>query len=394
MPISFTCPHCKVKMTVPDKFAGVKTKCPSCSEPIIISDLAPAAPQPAQPAPQAPQQKESRDWYDKMTGSDEGTKNSLDKMHRDTNVDLSEFVTRWTGEEDGIEELEPETRKRPSKSMPAATRQSRQSSESRSGQRHTSADAPPPSSNVVFFVGGIVVVLVVVVVLMFVFKKEQPKENNNNSSAVTESPEPGNPEVSSQPKVSGSSVEPTPTATPEPTEKKTASPEDTAKKDLAFANDAFDRFEFANAIRLYKKYLEFDSKNEEVWLRLVECHVRTKNKVDALETIAEAIKNVGETYKILRIEVDLEMELERLDEGIATYDKLVKIAPEDEKESLLLEVFQMLLMQGEERKSKEMLDKAWEYLQMLKPYMSEEDNTFYKETLKEAFGNAGFNAPF
>ncbi len=397
MPISFTCPHCKVKMTVPDKFAGVKTKCPTCAEPIVISDIPPVQAE----APKPQQSGGSRDWYDKMTGGDEGSKSSLDKIHRDTNVDLSEFVTRWTGDEEDGGEPEPESSRRSGRSTPppAASRQSRAAfSDDRPAPRRAQQPQPAPvsSGSIVFFAGGIIVVIVVVLVLLFAFKKTPPVEPTPTTVAQTDSSgsSSSNPTASAEPGLTGTSTEGTPAPTPEKTEVKTANPEELAKKDLARANDAFDRFEFSEAASYYKKYLQHDSKNKEVWLKYIDCQVRMKNKIDALTIIEEAIKNVGDTYDILRIKVNLELELNRTEDGIASYDRLLAVAPEGEKESLLLEMFQFTLMQGEDKRSKELLDKSWSCLQALKKYITEDDFNTYKEALKDAYGNAGHNAPF
>ena len=57
-------------------------------------------------------------------------------------------------------------------------------------------------------------------------------------------------------------------------------------------------------------------------------------------------------------------------------------------------MFQFTLMQGEDKRSKELLDKSWSCLQALKKYITEDDFNTYKEALKDAYGNAGHNAPF
>src|SRR5262245_22833586 len=42
MPISFDCPSCRVRMTLPDQYAGQKARCKACGHKLIV----PAAPQP------------------------------------------------------------------------------------------------------------------------------------------------------------------------------------------------------------------------------------------------------------------------------------------------------------------------------------------------------------
>ena len=42
MPIAITCPSCKAKMQVPDKWAGKKAKCPKCGKPLAIPASTPA----------------------------------------------------------------------------------------------------------------------------------------------------------------------------------------------------------------------------------------------------------------------------------------------------------------------------------------------------------------
>ncbi len=381
MPIKFTCPHCRVSMTIPDTFAGKRAKCPACGNPITI---------PGEPAGDAPDKTVSRelgDWYRKMTGEGAAApRSALDELHRDTEVDVSEVVTRWDEEEDDDSWTH--------ESEPAAAPPRRRSAPPPPRRRRPPADEEEDSgANMLLIGGGIAFLLLIVVVVVVLTKGSSPAPQQTPAgpnAALSAAPAATQTAPAQTPPAAAS-----PTPTPSPTVEKTPSPEELAKRNLAYGDDAYGRFDYAKAADYYSKYLEFDPKDAGVWKKLIECYQKLGRNDKALEAVDKAVENLGADAELLRLRVDLQVELEKLDAAFQTYEQLLeKLTDRDDRMNLLLEMFNMALTYGSDKPSKEYLDKAWMYLQKLKEYIDSDEFEDYKTTLKEAYESAGFNAPF
>ncbi|MDZ7815492.1 MAG: hypothetical protein U5N86_05650 [Planctomycetota bacterium] len=96
----------------------------------------------------------------------------------------------------------------------------------------------------------------------------------------------------------------------------------------------------------FAKYLEFDSKNEEVWLKLIECYQQLGMQEKMVETLNGALEALGTSSELLRMKAELLMEQEKYDEAFAAYDKVIPGLQGEELRMLLEELYNMAVAVG------------------------------------------------
>ncbi|GAB4153210.1 MAG: hypothetical protein Kow00107_03630 [Planctomycetota bacterium] len=394
MAISFKCPHCKVKMSLPDKFAGAQAACPACGKPIQIPGQTPT-----QQLKQGGQVgAELSDWYRRMTGEDAAAKKSaLDELHRDTNVDVSEVVTRW--DEDDYSE-ETETSRSGRREIPVDS-PTRSSSSRRAIEQRGRGDRPSARRSRDDYEGtgnngliiAAVVALIVVVGGIGAFFALSGGDNPQPTAtpAVGNSSEP-TPVPSGTETAAGTSAEPSPEVSKTP--EKTLSLEEMAQKYLEYGNDSKARLAYEEAADYFLKYLEVNPKDSEVWMKVIECYENLRKPDKVSECIDKALAALGDVKELYAKKADILTQKEDYDNAFVAYDKLLTLVGVDEKQSILEEVFLLATTAGTNRSSKPYLDKAYEYLKQLKDLVDSETYEMYKQGLADAYQQIGQQAPF
>ena len=193
MPISFVCPHCHTKMSIPDKFKGVDTKCPACGEPITITGE--PVPKPVQPE-KVDVSDASTAWYSKMTGEyNAADKTALDEIHRDVDVDVSEIVTRWDGSSDDKGDFKQSSFARPDAVSPALTPKRKGSPSSgrvrhnrpHSRTRNSELDIEESSGKMKLYalVAGLIIVAGIVAIFVLTGDKKKTAPSGKTEAAIS-----------------------------------------------------------------------------------------------------------------------------------------------------------------------------------------------------------------
>ncbi|MFA4985602.1 MAG: tetratricopeptide repeat protein [Candidatus Brocadiia bacterium] len=399
MPISFQCPHCRVRMQLPDKFAGIEAKCPSCGNAVTITGG--STKPPVNTA--ANEQEDLSGWYRKMKGTEESTtpKSSLDEIHRDTKVDVSEIVTRWDENSPVQEERSSHPPELAPEKFPSTVTKRTPSTRARTTPRREEYEEEEPrrSSNMPAIIVVVGIVVVGGIVALVIGMSGGGGTDNvtptpaavGSASPVSGSQQPGE---SATPVPSGSS-EVSATPTPAPTPTKALTPEEQADRLVAMGDDAKGRLDLEAAADYYEQAVAVDGKRFEVWKKLIECYLKQSKKDKALESIGKAIVALGQNAELLQMKFDILCEdQESIKDALDTGEQLVKLLNGDAKIGVLRQLFLSAMLTGRSTKSKQFLDRAWGYLEQMGSSIDKDEFEQYKENLKEAYDDAGEKAPF